>query len=501
MRTRIFTFLLLLLAMSAQQLIAVDRDSTSTTNRYYEKVMVLPEHLLPGTPVFVVLHYMSTDGCPDYVLVKDSVIDLKVYISKKLISDSTRVCTQVITPFKTVLELGVPAPGTEIYVDGKLIRTIKFAECRPNRIGVVEAGTNTCEGRLLVRDISNLASSVFVARFALPATEEASKLKAGDKIKFASLPVPRDTTKTDSCKVQGVVTCFELIVPEPAFTLSGVAIAGTDTVLYGRAVLIGKKKPMAVAQTAIVNGKYVFANTPQGEYTIFVSPDRRFYQRYLPTFYVNKLRIKEADYFMLNQDLDTISVMLAPMKTRTGKGRVDGKVTYENDKLRDSVYTNRPQKAPAADAAYDVTVMLIDRSNNVVASTQTDENGRFAFPDISTEGYRIVCETTTSEAETAVSLTSTTTAVSVDLVLRAPADVTAVSELTTGRMTVAPTEVSGFVNVALTEAAELVVYSMQGQQVMKLQLEAGTHQLSTEALQTGMHLIAIPGEVHKIVKR
>ncbi len=499
MRTRMFTFLLLLLVVSGMQLFAGEKDSTATTNRN-EKVMVLPELILPGTPVTVVLHYMSTDGCPDYVLVKDSVSDLKIYISKSRITDSTRICTQVLTPFKTALDLGTPAPGTGIYVDGKLIRTIKFAECRPNRIGVVVEGRNTCQGRLLVRDISSLTASA-AFHFGLPATEEAAKLKAGDKIKFASVPLPRDTSKTDSCKVQGVVTCFELIVPEPAYTLSGVAVAGADTVLYGRAVLIGKKKPMAVAQTAIVNGKYVFANTPAGEYTVLITPDRQFYRRYLPTFYINKLRIKEADYVMLSQDVDTLTVKLAEMKTRTGKGRVDGKVTYENDKLRDSVYTNRPQKAPAADAAYDVTVMLVDRSNNVVAWTQTDDNGRFSFPDIATEGYRIVCETTTSEAETSVSLSPTTTAVSVDLVLRAPSDVTAVNELKTGRMTVAPTEVSDYVTVTLAEAAELVVYSVQGQQVMKLRLEAGTHQLSTAGLHTGMHLIAIPGEVHKIVKR
>lgn len=499
MKTRILTFLLLMLTVSAFQLRASD-EKDANPNNLREKIAVLPEVVLPGMNVVVVLNYMSTDGCPDFELIKDSVVDNKVYVDKKPIVDSTRFCTLAITYFTTKLDLGVLAAGTEVYVDGKLLRTVKYAECRPNRIGIVVEGKNTCAGRLLVRDMTNPTSPVSYL-YSLPANEETAKLKAGDKIKYAFLPIPPEAAKSDSCRVLGMVTCFDPIVAVPAFTLSGVALAGTDTVLYGRAILIGKTKPMAVAQTPIVNGKYVFANIPQGEYTVQVMPDRMFYRRYLPTFYINKLRIKEADYVALKENTDTITVRLAEIKIRTGKGRVDGKVIYENEKLRDSVYTKRPQKAPAADVAYDVTVLLLDRYNQVVASTQTDENGRFEFPDIATEGYRIVCETTTSEAESNVSLSSVVSTASVDLVLRAPSDVTAVPELTAGRMTVSPTEVTDFVTVTLTEAAELVVYSLQGQQVMKVQLEAGSHQISTANLRTGMHLISIPGEVYKIVKR
>jgi hypothetical protein len=498
MKTRKLSFLLLMLIFTGHQLWADDTAGPDFGQR--EKLGIVPEVVLPGTNVMVVLHYMSTDGCPDFTLVKDSVVDHKVYVTKNPIIDSTRFCTLAISYFTAKLELGTLAEGTEIYVDGKLMRTIQYGECRPNRLGLVMEGKSACEGKLIVRDISNLALSV-VLIYSLPDTDEASKLKAGDKIKYAFVPVPRDSAKTDSCRVQGMVTCFELIVPEPAFSLSGVALAGADTVMYGRAVLIGKKHPRAVAQTSIFNGKFVFANIPQGDYTVQVLPDRQFYRRYLPTFYIDKLRIKEADYFTLNQDVDTIGVRLAEIKTRTGKGRVDGKVTYENEKLRDSVYTNRPQKAPAADVAYDVTVMLLDRYNQIVAWTQTDDNGRFEFPDIATEGYRVVCETTTSEAESSVSLSSSITTASVDLVLRAPSEATGVGELTTNRMSISPTLVTDVMVVTLADAARLVVYTLQGQQVMTLQLEAGEHHLSTTQLQKGIHLISIPGEVHKFVKQ
>lgn len=498
MKTRLLSFLLLMIIFTSHQLWADDAAGPDFSQR--EKMGIVPEVVLPGTNVVVVLHYMSTDGCPDFTLVKDSVIGHKVYVAKNPIIDSTRFCTLAITYFTAKLELGTLAEGTEIYVDGKLMRTIQYGECRLNRLGLVVEGKNACEGKLLVRDISNLASSVLYL-YRLPTTDEASKLKAGDKIKYAFVPVPRDSAKTDSCRVQGVVSCFELITPEPAFTLSGVALAGTDTVLYGRVVLIGKKHPKAVAQTTIVNGNYVFANIPQGDYTVQVLPDRQYYRRYLPTFYIDKLRFKEADYLTLNQDVDTIAVRLAEIKTRTGKGRVDGKVTYENEKLRDSIYTNRPHKAPAADVAYDVTVMLVDRNNQIVAWTQTDENGRFEFPDIATEGYRVLCETTTSEAESSVSLSSSITTASVDLVLRAPSEVTGVGKLQTNRMSISPTLVSDGMVVTLADAAQLVVYTLQGQQIMKLQLEAGKHYLSTAHLQKGIHLISIPGEVHKFVKQ
>ncbi len=499
MKTRSLLVLMLMTVVVGMQLFADEKDTRPPTEQQ-EKVMVLPEMLLPGTPVSVLLHYVSTDGCPDFKLVKDSVVGNKIYTSKIQITDSTRACTQVITPFKVVLPLGVLDAGTEIYFGGKLIRVIKFNECKPNRLGLVEVGKNSCEGKLLVRDISNPVSSVG-QWFRLPASAEAAQLKPGDKVRFFALPLPRDTTKTDSCRVAGQVMCFELIVPVPAFTLSGVALAGTDTVVSGRVVLINKEKYRAVAMTNIVNGSYVFANIPKGEYTLQAIPERPLYRYFLPTFYKDKLRIKEADFFVLDADLKNIDVQLVQAKTRTGNGKVGGRVTYEKDDLRDSVATRKPSFAPAANAAYDVNVMLIDRLNQVIAWTTTNENGEYSFDGIATEGYRVVCETTSADAESDVVLTSSLTTATVNLVLKAPTETTAVDQQTAVSFNIHPTVVTDYLTVELKEASEVKFFTMLGQQVKQLHLEAGVHTLDVTSLPRGVMLIGVGSTTHKIFKR
>jgi len=448
----------------------------------------------------VVLYYVSNDGCPDFVLTKDSVSANKLYIGKKALPETGRVCTMVITPFKAVLQLGVLNEGTEVYVDGKLIRVIKYQECKPNRLGLVVEGRNNCEGKLLVRDISNPVSSVGPL-FRLPATEKATNLKAGDKVRFFAVPAPRDTTKTDSCRVDGQVICFELIVPVPAFMLSGAAIAGSDAVISGRVVLISKEKYRAVAMTNIVNGSYVFANIPKGEYTLQVIPDRMLYRYFLPTFYKDKLRIKEADYVVLDTDLKNVDVQLVQAKTRTGSGKVGGRVTYEKEDLRDSVATRKPSYAPAANAAYDVNVLLLDKLNQVVAWTTTDENGQYSFDGIATEGYRIVCETTSADAESDVVLSSSLTTATVNLVLKAPVEVTAVDQLSVTNLNIHPTVVTDYLTVELKEASDLKFFTMLGQQVKQLHLDAGVHTVDVTTLPQGVVFVSTPGSTHKIIKR
>lgn len=500
MKTRSLLLLMLMTVVTGMQLFA-DENDTRPPAEQQEKVAVIPEMLLPGTPVSLLLQYVSNDGCPDYRLVKDSVVGNKIYTSKIQITDSGRVCTQVITPFKVVLALGVPDEGTEIYYGGKLIRVIKFKECKPNRLGLVVEGRNNCEGKLLVRDISNPVSSVG-QWFLLPATAEAAQLKLGDKIRFFALPLPRDTTKTDSCRVEGQVMCFELIVPVPAFMLSGVAIAGADTVVSGRVVLISKEKYRAVAMTNIVNGSYVFANIPKGEYTLQAIPERPLYRYFLPTFYKDKLRIKEADYFVLDADLKNVDVQLVQAKTRTGNGKVGGRVTYEKEDLRDSVATRKPSYAPAANVAYDVNVMLLDRANQVVAWTTTDENGEYSFDGIATEGYRIVCETTSADAESDVVLNSSMTTATVNLVLKAPTvATTAVDRLVAVSFTIHPTVVTDYLTVELKEASELKFFTMLGQQVKHLQLDAGIHTVDVTTLPQGVVFVSAPGLTQKIIKR
>jgi hypothetical protein len=412
MKTSLLSLLFLVLAMSAMPLQAQDRGVNNTGMR--DTVLVLPEIYFPGAPIAVVKAYVSTDGCPDYRLTKDSVVENRVYVGVHKIDNSNRMCTQVISYFRAPINLGPLRPGTEIYLDGELLKVLEVA---------------------------------------------------------------------------------------PAFSVSGIALAGEDTLQSGRVVLISKQRKHAVAMAPIYGGKYVFSNVPKGEYTVFVQPDRRLYRAFLPTFYVDKLWLREADFFVLDENKTDIAVSLASVKTRPGSGRIEGRVTYENEKLRDSVYTNRPSRVAAAEVANDVVVMLLDRANQVVAWTLTDDYGRYSFDAIATVGYRVISETTSSEAESDVMLSSSYPNATVDLVLKTPSEITGLNPVSSAKLRVSPTVVTDYMEISLDEAADVTVFNMQGQQVWRKSLDAGKHTLDAGVLPGGILMMKAAGETLKFIKR
>ncbi len=181
------------------------------------EVVVMPTNPTSTDSIRLVYYYTSTDGCPDYNLALDSVVTNKVYVSRKKIDNGDRMCTTVITKFKSIINLGLLKANSLIYFDGKLVKTIT-PPCVMNKTGIVVAGTNECLGRLFIEDTSSPVMSPLPQLYAFENNvivngTSTSKLKVGDKVKFGSNSILNDNTST--CKIVGIANCFEIIQVTP----------------------------------------------------------------------------------------------------------------------------------------------------------------------------------------------------------------------------------------------------------------------------------------------
>lgn len=168
----------------------------------------------PTDSIFVAYSYISSDACPDYYLTKDSVVDNKIYISKKKVNN-TGMCAQVISNLVAFLNLGLLKENTQIYFEGILIKTVSYS-CNMDKIGVIIAGTGGCTGQLYIQE-TTIYLSALQRLWALPKatgiyTKGSSQLllKAGDKVKFGGYEIKNDSNSTSPCRIIGVATCYEV---------------------------------------------------------------------------------------------------------------------------------------------------------------------------------------------------------------------------------------------------------------------------------------------------
>jgi len=463
-----------------------------------EKVGVFPVNPSPHDSIYVAYSYVSSDGCPDYFLLVDSVSDNKVFVNKHRIPNPPEFCIQVIREFSTLVNLGLLEEGTEIYFGDKLISTISY-ECRPNRVGVVVEGIDGCTGQLFVRELS--ATRPEVQLFALKDAE--ATLKPGDKVRFGARPFRNSQDVSILCPVAGVVVCYELIEPVNAYNISGSALAGEDELLAGRAVLFRKGERKAWAFSTIYNGSFAFANVPEADYTIYVIPDRSIYRSYLPTFYIDKLRIIEADFLTLNQDITDITVLMRTVQSRGGNGRVHGNLFYESDNLRDSVLAERRSGNNITDdrRANDIPIILLDNQNQAVAWTLSDAEGNFEFNNLEFNVYKVISETPSASAEMIVSVNQSSPDVSADMVLRSPEAATALEHVKQFIPDFFPNPVSDKLFVKMEQADEVLVFNSMGQLLKRSLLMPGLNELDLSGVNGGMLFVKTSNGTFKVMKK
>ena len=467
-----------------------------------DHIAIQPPNATPFDSIHIVYSYVSSDGCPDFYLSVDSVVDNKIFVNKKPIEDAPPVCIQIIRKFATGLNLGLLDENTEIYFDEKLVKVITY-ECRLNKVGVVIPGYDGCTGEIFIRELSSTTPGPQLYSIQEPADASGVKLEIGDKVRFGGHLYRDKSNISILCPIVGVTTCYEVILPVNAYSFSGKALAGEDALMAGRALLFRKGDRKAWAFSTIFNGNFAFANIPEAEYTIYVIPDRSIYRQYIPTFYVDKLRIFEADYFTLKQDTSDVTVLLRQIQHKGGNGRIRGNLSYETDNLRDSVIAEKRSSANASDSRYanDIPVILLNEKKEAVAWTVSDAYGDYVFENLQLSGYKIICETPAASAESDVSLNSGATDANVDLILKSPEAATAIDQIKQSAPLIYPNPVVDKLMISSKDFDEVFVFNAMGQVLLRQNLRPGLNEIDLSNQNSGVLFVkTIEGSV-RIIKK
>ncbi|MFZ4581688.1 MAG: T9SS type A sorting domain-containing protein [Paludibacter sp.] len=691
--------MMLLLILSSTSFLNVSGQNNPI---FKDVAKVFPENPSPTDSVYMVYAYESNDGCPDYFLVKDSVVKNRVYVTKLSILGQGRVCTQVVSQFKATLNLGTFAEYTEFYLDSVLVASINVSpscimnqygkvisvtekssiiqeensedmyeikdevleigtqvkfkgtkiqcittpcynivdcytivdinECVMDKKGVVVAGKDECEGQLFIMEYSPISSaqqlfliqnmdsavtnggnetdsitngagtimpytnglnvgdevifggyytkqkidSASSCRFVGVATcyevtnsvpecvmdkkgvvvagknncenqlfikeltpylstprlyafvpegvisddgSFTSTIKEGDKVIFGSVSFNLDSIfiglkdtiympPMQDCAIAGFATCYEIVESQPVenYSISGKAIAGNDVVQSGSAVLYAKDFKKALNAVPLKsNGTFVFDNLIQGEYTVYIIPDIVQYKNYLPTFYVNKVHYKRADYVSLEKTIDGMSIQLRPFNRPVGNGKIYGNIFYESTGLKDTVMSENGMKKVKVNTevnfAINIPVLLYDANDEPVDWTLTDENGNYAFENIAIDTYKVVSETAAAEAEIPVVLSVENAVINADLMLKNSANNTDIRTQQNTVLNIYPNPVIDNLTIALHEAGEVSICNAMGQTILKQQLNSGTNTLDLRILSKGVFFVKIGTTTSKLIKK
>ncbi|MDD5185167.1 MAG: hypothetical protein PHS84_07900, partial [Paludibacter sp.] len=191
---------------------------------------VYPTNPSAKDSVFVAYSYISTDGCPDFILVQDSVVADRIYVGKKTIDNSNRICTAMVSSFTTKLNLGLLVENTQIYFKGNLIKTIHF-DCIMDKVGMVVAGIDGCAGQIFIQELSPISSYRPLYKIKQDIIKDStisSGLKVGDKVRFGGYLTKNDTNTTVLCRTIGVATCYQLEPVDCIMDKIGLVVAVKD---------------------------------------------------------------------------------------------------------------------------------------------------------------------------------------------------------------------------------------------------------------------------------
>lgn len=375
----------------------------------------------------------------------------------------------------------------------------RVPDCLMNKTGVIVPGIDGCTGQWFVKDLSPVYS---YPRLYLIKND--GTLKAGAKVIFGVTDRVKDSTTSILCPIFGEVRCFIYAEPLHPDTLAGTAYTGDSVVKAGTAILFQKGYRRALRAIALKEGRFVFPNLPAGDYTVYVIPDKRVTSDYLPTFYINKLAYKNADYFALQDGRNEIAVNMRTYEKRPGKGKIYGNVYFETSNLKDSVLNYYGEKnylyTTDNNLAVNLPVILFNALGTPIAWTISDNDGNYVFENIALDTYRIVTETAETAAESTVALSTENAVVGADMVLKVQSVVDALDAVAASSFKLYPNPATDkfYVELATPEVAR--IYNSLGQMVMKQDLMVGKNQLDIQHLNKGMYFVKVGLYVQKMIR-
>jgi hypothetical protein len=138
--------------------------------------------------------------------------------------------------------------------------------------------------------------------------------------------------------------------------------------------------------------EYNFTDLAEAEYTVKFTPDPVTYPEGLPTYLGDVLTLAEADFVLVNSDLNDKNIhMISKPEEGTGDGKINGNVQEDDGDQRTSVIIDGSAKV--SDVLGDVFVYLINSTtDNPVGFDITDGAGYFEFKNLDEGSYHFIAD-------------------------------------------------------------------------------------------------------------
>ncbi len=451
------------------------------------------------------------DGCTDNLYIREIETRKLFRISLLKASYDSNIAVAGLRPGYKVLFGG--------YLTGKDSNNVRLCEtdgvaqclkivdtnigCELNRKGIIVRGTGNCLNKVFVQDINTGSLYLLNNYDGIYRTDNyTAKLNPGDMISFGISE--KDYSQNDSCKIAGVVLCYELISTAKTSVIAGYALTESGKLSSGRALLIHKPTRKVYAITKINEGYFEFKNVQKAAYTVYVIPTYPELLKFLPTFYVDKLYYRNADFFEVSEEKTEIFVKMLSHQPKIGTGRIFGNVHYESDILNDSLMMKNILGESFANVnfnlAVDVPVLLLDLKEQPITWTVTDIYGNYLFENIPIGAFRIFSETTTATGNQNVELTGDRSTVTVNMVMKSNVESTSIPEKIISEIAVYPVPAKDKLTVVLPSNEIISIFDIRGQMIFKQQGVTGMNKIDISNLNKGVLILKTGNNSIRIVK-
>jgi hypothetical protein len=200
-------------------------------------------------------------------------------------------------------------------------------------------------------------------------------------------------------------TCLESYFPKPnpvntADTLSIAGLVHQGTGLLSDGVVIAVEKGSGKARYQKVNnGVFKIDSLRKSEYILYAVPNPVTVTGYLPTYYVNKVKLSEAiPLNLLGKIKDVDIYLVAKSSVASGNSTIQGRFSYADNNTDDTTVFGKNwfgnSNTPASpiviteNPCKNLPVLLYNSNNQLVQSTVTDIDGYFGFQNISSGTYK-----------------------------------------------------------------------------------------------------------------
>ncbi len=455
----------------------------------------------------------GVDGCNGNMFIREFETRKLFRISIKDVSNTSNVALTGLKPgYKVIFGGYLTQKDSNVVglcnVDGVAL-CLQIVDtnigCELNRKGIIVKGSAECADRYFVRDLNTGNLYLFYNYDGIYRTENyTAKLNPGDLVIFGAVDKNVNTDQYDLCKIAGVIMCYELVSSAKTFTISGYAVAENEKLKAGRAVLLQKGGNKALAVSKIADGYFKFNNIPASTYTIYVIPAYPELMKYVPTFYIDKLFYRYADFIDVKSDVTDVFVKMRSHVRQTGNGKIYGNIHYETGNLNDTVMVKssfgETYSSVDFNLAVDVPVLLLNIKGETVAWTVTDTEGNYVFENIPMGTFKIYSETSTAIGDQNVEVTTDRNIINANLVMKNSEQNTGLQNNSQSTVILYPNPVKDKLTIILTENETISLFDIRGQLLYQREAFTGLNEIDLTTLQKGVLLLKTPDKTFKLIK-